>query len=144
VASNDGGSSDRLLERKLFGTTPSLELFNTKTLSSRQLAIITMVMNVNPLMVVIPTDVLCIQLPKYHDNDDPVIHIQQLTKVCVINGKDIDDHKLQYFPIFLRGRTTNWFAKYETVHPMATRNKYNGLSSIDLVKFIMKDKRLQL
>jgi hypothetical protein len=31
---NNGGSSDRSLERKLFATTPSLDLFNT-TLSTR-------------------------------------------------------------------------------------------------------------
>jgi hypothetical protein len=51
-----------------------------------------MVMNVNPLMVLILANVLHIQLLKYHDNDDPVIHIRQLTKVCVTNGEDIDDH----------------------------------------------------
>ncbi len=58
-------------------------------------------------MVIIPTNVLCIQLPNYHENDDPVIHIRQLTKVYVINGKDIDDHKLQYFPNSLKGKATN-------------------------------------
>jgi hypothetical protein len=45
-------------------------------------------------MIVVPTNVLCIQLLKYHDNDDPVIHIQQLTKVYVTSGEYIDDHKL--------------------------------------------------
>jgi hypothetical protein len=29
----------------------------------------------NPFMAVIPANVLCIQLLKYHDNDDLVIHI---------------------------------------------------------------------
>jgi hypothetical protein len=77
-------------------------------------------MNVNPFMVVVPTNVLHIQLLKYHDNDDLVIHIWQLTKVRVTNGKDTDNHKLQYFPIFLRGRTTDWFTKYETAHPATT------------------------
>ncbi len=48
----------------------------------------------NPLMVIVLANVLCIQLPKYHDTDDPIIHIRQLTKVCVINGKDIDNCKL--------------------------------------------------
>jgi len=71
-------------------------------------------------MVVILANVLHIQLPKYHDNDDHVKHIQQLTNVCVINGKDIDNHKLKYFPNSLKGRATDWFAKYETAHPMAT------------------------
>jgi hypothetical protein len=38
-----------------------------------------------------------------------VVHaiVTTLTKVCVINGKDTDDHKLQYFPNSLRGRATN-------------------------------------
>ncbi len=57
-----------------------------------------MVMNMNPFMVVIHANVLHIQLLMYHDNDDIVIHIQQLIKVCVTNGKDTYDHKLQYFP----------------------------------------------
>jgi hypothetical protein len=56
-----------------------------------------MAMNSNPLMVIIPTNVFRIQLLKYYDNDDRVIHIQQLTKVYLINGEDIYDHKLQYF-----------------------------------------------
>jgi hypothetical protein len=90
---SNSGSSDRLLERKLFGTTPSLALFNTRTFSTRQPSIIAMVMNMNPLMVVILVNVLRIQLPKNHDNNDPVIHIRQLTKVYVINGKYIDDQK---------------------------------------------------
>jgi hypothetical protein len=42
-------------------------------------------MNVNSLMVAIHVNVLHIQLSKYHDNDDPVIHIRQLTKVYVTN-----------------------------------------------------------
>jgi hypothetical protein len=71
-------------------------------------------------MVVILANVLRIQLLKYHDNDDHVIHIQQLTKVCATNGENIDDHKLKYFPNSLRGKTTNWLAKYEIVHLAAT------------------------
>jgi hypothetical protein len=54
------------------------------------------------------------------DNDDLVIHIRQLTKVCATNGKDTYDHKLQCFPKFFRGRTVDWFAKYKMVHPVAT------------------------
>jgi hypothetical protein len=61
-------------------------------------------MNVNPFMVVVHVNVLCIQLSKYHDNDDLTIYIRQLTKICVTNGKDTYDHKLQYFPNFLRER----------------------------------------
>jgi hypothetical protein len=50
-------------------------------LSTWQLATPTTMMNMNPLMVVVPTNVLHIQLLKYHDNDDLVILIRQLTKV---------------------------------------------------------------
>jgi hypothetical protein len=60
-------------------------------------------MNVNPHMVVVLVNVLHIQLPKYHDNDDLVIYIRQLTKVCVTNGEDTYDHKLQYFKILVEG-----------------------------------------
>jgi hypothetical protein len=52
-------------------------------------------MNVNPLIVVIFVNVLHIQLPKYHDIDDPVIYIQQRTKVCVTNGENTYDHKFE-------------------------------------------------
>ncbi len=38
----------------------------------------------------------------------------------MINREDTNDHKLQYFLNSLRRRVTNWFAKYETTHPMAT------------------------
>jgi hypothetical protein len=58
-------------------------------------------------MVIPPANALQIQLPKYHDNGDPVLHIQQLTKVCVTNGKDIDCHKLQYFPNSLKGKAVD-------------------------------------
>ncbi len=77
-------------------------------------------MNMNPFMDVILVNVLRIQLPKYHDNDNPVIHIRQLTKVCVTNEKNTNDHKLQYFPNSLRKRTIDWFARYETTHPTTT------------------------
>jgi hypothetical protein len=38
----------------------------------------------------------------------------------VTNGKDIDDHKLQYFPNFLKRKATDSFAKYETAHLVTT------------------------
>jgi hypothetical protein len=38
-------------------------------------------MDVPPLVAIAPTNVLKIQLPKYHNNDDPVLHIQSITKV---------------------------------------------------------------
>jgi hypothetical protein len=41
-------------------------------------------------------------------------------KVCVSNGKDIDYHKLQYFPYSLKGRDVNWFGRYETIHATTT------------------------
>jgi hypothetical protein len=64
-------------------------------------------MNIPPIMAVPLASVLGIQLPKYHDSRDPVLHIQQVTKVCVTNEKDTNCHKLQYFPNSLRGRIVN-------------------------------------
>ncbi len=93
----------------------NFDLFYTKFLSNQQLIVDATMMIVNPIMVV-----LCIQLPKCHDNDDIFIHIQQLTKVCVTNGENTNDHKLQYFPNSLRGKTIDWFAMYETIHPTVT------------------------
>jgi hypothetical protein len=58
-------------------------------------------------MVIPLANALRIQLPKYHDNESPILHIRQLTKVCVTNGKNIYNHKLQYFPNSWRGRATN-------------------------------------
>jgi hypothetical protein len=40
-------------------------------------------------------------MPKFHDGYDAIIHIGRLAKMCVINGEDIDAHKLQYFPTTL-------------------------------------------
>jgi hypothetical protein len=42
-----------------------------------------------------------------------MFHLQQLTKVCVTNGENTEDHKLQYFPNSLRGKATDWFARFE-------------------------------
>jgi hypothetical protein len=64
-------------------------------------------MNVPPIMVIPPTNVLKIQLLKHHDNKYPILHIRQLMKVCVTNGEDTNHHKLQYFPNSLKGRTAN-------------------------------------
>jgi len=72
---SNGGSNDRSLERKLFGLIPSPNLFNIRTLSIQQPTTATIVMNVNPLMVVVLANALHIQLLKYHDNDDLIIHI---------------------------------------------------------------------
>jgi hypothetical protein len=65
---------------------------------------VTLIMFVPPIMVLPTTNVLHIQLPKYHDNDDPMSHLRQLTKIFVTNGKNILDHKLQYFPNLLKGK----------------------------------------
>jgi hypothetical protein len=62
-------------------------------------------MNLPPIMAIPLANALHIQLPKYHDNEDPILLIQQLTKVCVTNGKNTNDHKLQYFPSSLKGKT---------------------------------------
>jgi len=80
-------------------------------------------MNMNPIMVVILVDVLCIQLLKYHDNDDFIIYIQQLTKLCVTNEENMDDHKLQYFLNSFKRKAADWFSRYETIHPVATWNE---------------------
>jgi hypothetical protein len=45
-------------------------------------------------MVATTGNVLCIQLPKDHDNDDPISHLRQLTKVCATKGKNINVVKL--------------------------------------------------
>jgi hypothetical protein len=41
-------------------------------------------------------------------------------KVCVTNGEDTNRHKLQYFPNSLKGRTADWFGRYEIAQPIAT------------------------
>jgi len=51
-----------------------------------------------PRMAIMATNILRIPLPKFHDGDDVITHIGRLAKVCVMNGEDIDAHKLQYFP----------------------------------------------
>ncbi len=51
-------------------------------------------MNVPSFMVVAPINVLRIKLPKYHNNENLVLHIWQLTKECVTNGEESDAHKI--------------------------------------------------
>ncbi len=43
-------------------------------------------------MALVVGNVLKIQLHKYHDGDEPLSHIQQLTKVCVTFGENINLH----------------------------------------------------
>jgi hypothetical protein len=47
-------------------------------------------------------------------------HLQKLTKICVTNREDTNNHKLKHFLNYLKGQTTNWFAKYETTHLATT------------------------
>jgi len=79
----------------------------------------TSICNIGPLKVIV-LNVLQMQLPKYHDNDVPVFHLWQFTKVYVTNGENINAHKLQYFPNSLKGKTINWFAHYEITHLTTT------------------------
>ncbi len=55
-------------------------------------------------MALIVGNVLKIQLPKYHDGNEQLLHIQQLTKVCVTNGENTNLHKLQFSKYFMRKR----------------------------------------
>ncbi len=80
-------------------------------------------MNVIPIMVIPLVNALHIQLLNYHNNYDLVVHIQQLTKVCVMNDENTKDHKIQYFANFFKKKVIDWFAKYETAHPTGTWNQ---------------------
>jgi hypothetical protein len=62
-------------------------------------------MFVPPIKSLLVTNVLRIQLPKYHDNDDLVSHLRQLTKVCVTNGENTHDHKLYSFSKFIERKS---------------------------------------
>jgi hypothetical protein len=55
-----------------------------------------------------------------------------LTKICATNGKNINANKLQYFPNFLEGRTTNWFAQYEITNSTIT---WNEIQQAFILKF---------
>jgi len=35
----------------------------------------------------------------------------------------MDDHKLQYFPNSLRGKSIDWFVRYKTIRLVATWNE---------------------
>jgi hypothetical protein len=43
--------------------------------------IVALIMNIPPIMVVSFANVLWIQLPKYHDNEDLVLHIRSLVEI---------------------------------------------------------------
>jgi len=72
-----------------------------------QFTILVPTMNIIPTTILPTINVWCIQPPKYHDNDDLMSHLQKLTKVCVTNKEDTNNHKLQYFLNSLKGWTTN-------------------------------------
>lgn len=95
-----GNSSDnnKLVEHDL------LELFSQKPFQTKLVtllivqAILTttllLAMNIVPHMVLPIANVLWIQLPKFHDNDDLASYIWQLTKVWMKNGENIKNRKL--------------------------------------------------
>ncbi len=103
---------------KLFFQSP--ERIETNISLKLPLTIVTLIMNVPPIIAIPFINVLRIQLLKYHDNGDPTLHIQQLTEVCVINGEDTNCHKLQYFPNSSRGKVAALFGRYEIAHPTMT------------------------
>jgi len=54
---SDDGSSDQLRKKNLFWTTLNPDLVNIITLSTWQLTTVAIVMNVNPFMAIVPTNV---------------------------------------------------------------------------------------
>jgi hypothetical protein len=60
-------------------------------------------------MVALVANALKVPLPKYHDGDDPMTYVKQLTHVCIMNGENIFVHKLQYFPNILKRHVIGWF-----------------------------------
>jgi hypothetical protein len=60
-------------------------------------------------MVALVANALKIPLPKYHDGDDQMTHVKQLTHVCIIYGENIYVSKLQYFPNALKRQAIGWF-----------------------------------
>jgi hypothetical protein len=52
---------------------------------------------------------LKVPLPKYHDGDDQMTHVKQLTHVCIMNDENVYVHKFQYFPNTLRRQAIGWF-----------------------------------
>jgi hypothetical protein len=78
------------------------------------------IIRVPPTMVIMVTNVLQMPLPKFHDGDDALTHIGRLTKACVTNGEDIDEHKLQSFPTTLQRKSVSWFTRFETTNLVTT------------------------
>ncbi len=105
---NSSNTANEIFRRKLFKLFfKSLEHLKTNISLKLPSTIIALIMSVPPIIAVPLANVLRIYLSKYHDNEDLVLHIRQLTKVCVTNGEYTNYHKLQYFPNSLRGIITN-------------------------------------
>ncbi len=80
-------TANEISRRKLFKLIfQSLEHIKTGISLKLPMIIAALIMNVPPIMVVPLANVLRIQLLKYYDNEDLVLHIRQLMKVCVTNG----------------------------------------------------------
>ncbi len=90
-----------------------------------------------PTMAIVVGNVLWIPfMPKFHDGYDAIIHIGRLAKMCVINGEDIDAHKLQYFP------TTLWGKKQVGLFIMRQQTLLQPREQLfqNLMIYIMRDK----
>jgi hypothetical protein len=61
-----------LFDQQVFLTKLIYSLTKETTVTT---PIVTPTMFVPPIMALLATNVLCIQLPKYHDNDDPMSHL---------------------------------------------------------------------
>jgi hypothetical protein len=62
------------VEQILFKLFPQ-SFVRMKTFQTTQPTDVALIMNVPPTMALVPTNVLCIQSPTYHDNDDPILHL---------------------------------------------------------------------
>ncbi len=111
---------------QVFLAKPIYSLTKEKTMTT---SIDTPTMFVLPIMALLATNVLRIQLSKYHDNDDPMSHLRQLTKVCVTNGDNTPDYKLQYFPNSLKGKVADWFVKFGTAQLATTWDEVQAFIS---------------
>jgi len=73
---NKSSVTNEPFEKELFKLfSQNLEHINTRIpLNTEPIPIVSM-MNVTSIMEVFLANVLCIQLPKYHDNENPILHI---------------------------------------------------------------------
>jgi hypothetical protein len=74
---NSGNITNKVSRRKLFKLFfKSPERIKTNISLKLPPTIVALIMNVPPIMAIPFANVLQIQLPKYHDNEDLVLHIQ--------------------------------------------------------------------